>query len=204
LPDDRVLILCVASGPMQSADCLGALRQVELPSATRYIAISGKLDTKKEAKTFNVDAGYPAHPPYLQTLGAWANVAHRADDRYQDGYELFCLRAILTKEGVFDYAILLRQPSPIVDQWTELKAQAEGRHFAILRSNASDSSGPMRCDILFNLTGAGAVLFLDLLWELYVTGATSGMDPYRIEIALQHAADALSFQEQFRRELVAT
>jgi hypothetical protein len=171
---------------MAPADVLEMLRQVRLPNVTRYVVTIGKFDTDKLAKTFNIEAGYPADPPHLETLSAWA-VVEGDDARLRDARDLFALRAILSKERGFDFAAILRSPTDLDKLWPDLMREMDGKLFATVGSDL----------ILFNLRDERAADFIERLWDLHYSGAVYAVDRYTPDLALAAAAEAVWLEQQF-------
>lgn len=199
MSDPRILLCGPALDPTESANRLEMLRLVALPNATKYVVTTGKFDAQKLAKTFNINAEYPAEPAYLHTLAAWAEFPDRCEPRFRDGCDLFCLRSILAKNGDFDYAILLREAVGFQERWPNLRAGAEGKMFLSFHEGLSAASDPAAANVLFNLRDKRASRFLDLASELYRTGAVYAMTPYSLERALMAAVDGLRLEDEIDR-----
>jgi len=155
------------------------LRATDLPKLTKCVLTDAKFDTQKAAKTFNIDADYSPLPPQLQTLGAWAGLPPAAD-AIADAIELYALRAIIERDGPFGYAILQRAAGDIGKQWPALREKIGDRPYLCFEKG----------NALLNL-GKGNALFLDMMWDLYLSGAVYGFDPYSFEAALGIAAEAM-------------
>lgn len=196
--DPRILLLGPGLNDVESAASLERLHRVILPNATKYVVAPGKFDTQKWAKTFNAEAGaeYPADAPYLHTLAAWAEVRDWQDPRFRDGYDFFCLRSILSREESFDYAILLREPVLVQGRWRDLRVSADGKLFLTFSEEPTGSASPAAQNVLFNLADPRTPAFLELLWDLFVTGVAYAMAPYSFEEALNAAADALRLEDE--------
>jgi hypothetical protein len=186
LSDPRILVVGPALDEAGSSASLKTLAAIDLPNTTKYVVTKGKFDTRKVAKTANIEAGYPSEPAQLQTLASWAECPFRYDPRFRDGYDLYCLRTILEKGHEFDYALLMREQSRPQLRWPELLERIAGSLFLTV---SSDDIGPS--NLLLNLTEERASLFLDFALELYFTGAAYGISPYSFENALLTAAAAL-------------
>jgi hypothetical protein len=173
---------------------LDALR---VPNAVKYVVVTGKCDTGERARSFNIEAGYPSEPPFLQTLTAWAEMPVLEDPRFHDAYDLFCLRRLLEKVDAFECALLLRTESDWTDAWPALMAKLRGQPFL----TCHDSAGADPAGVLFNLAQPGASRFLDAAWQLFSTGAVYGMSPYSLDSALKEAADALLLEQRIAEQL---
>lgn len=170
------------------------LGSVTLPNVTKYVVTVGKFDTRKIATSFNVEAGYPAAPAYLQTLAVWAERPSRNEPRFRDGYDLHSLRKLLGKEGSdFDYAVLLRSADGFEESWPDLQAGLDGRTFLVFSSASAEERTP---NVLLSLREKRAIEVLDLALEIYFTGAAYAIDPYSLEGALTAAVDALGLLEE--------
>jgi hypothetical protein len=197
LSDPAILILATAEDAAEVPARLAKLGDVRLPNASKYLSAPGKFDAKGLAKTFNVDSGYPAAPAQLQTLHAWAELLDEPDPRFRDAYDLFCLRALIERSDPFDYAILLGDGAGVADELTKLPARLGNDLFAPLgRSTSDPSKDSARESILFDLVNERASNFLNLAWELYVTGAAYGISPYSFARVLTIAADAQRIEQQ--------
>ena len=196
--DPRILLLGPALNEAESAASLERLQRVVLPKATKYVVSPGKSDTQKCAKTFNAEAGaeYPADAPHMHTLAAWAEVRDWQDPRFRDGYDLFCLRSILSREEPFAYAILLREPVLVQERWRDLRVSADGKLFLTFSGESTGSASPAAENVLFNLADPRAQAFLELLWDLFFTGAAYAIAPYSFEDALNAAREALRFEDE--------
>jgi hypothetical protein len=195
LSEPTILLMAPALNEADSASGLEALLRVNLPKATKYVVTVGKFDARKLVNTFNIESGYPAEPTCLQTLASWAGVPHLEDSRFRDGYDLFCLRSILAKSGSYDYAILLRDAGSTEQDWAELAQKMEDRLFLALSIPAAAAAGA-RASMMFNLADERSAGFLDLAWELYVTGTVYGLSPYSFDQALDIATDAQRIERQ--------
>jgi hypothetical protein len=200
LSDPSILICGPALDAAESADRLEMLRIVPWPNAKKYVVTTGKFDAGKLAKSININAQYPPEPVYLQTLAGWVGFPDRSGPRFRDGYDLFCLRKILTKDGGFDYAILLREAIGFQDHWQNLRASVEDRIFLTFHDGLSDASDlSASCNVLFDLRDRRALRTLDLAWELYLTGAVYALTSYNLNHALTLAVDALRLEDDFDR-----
>ncbi len=191
------LLLCgPAFDAEESAASLQKLREITLPDVTKYVVTVSKFDTQGSAKTFNVEAGagHPAVPAHLLTLAQWAECPPRADPRFRDGYDLFCLRSIVEREDSADYAILLRDAADLPMRWRHLLAQVETRLFLTFGAadGADDASSR---NLLLNLRDRRMASFLDIAQEIFTTGAAFGLPAYSLHGALTAAAEALRLEQ---------
>lgn len=193
MSERRVLLCGPALNADESADRLEMFSQIDLPGATKFVVTTGKFDAQKLARTFNVEADYPAEPACLQTMAGWAEVADRTGPCFRDGYDLFCLRRILAKDNAFEYAVILRDAANLEVRWPELQAQVSGRPYVCFGNGSAASSENLSgYNVMFNMQEDSASGCLELAWELYGSGAVYGMSPYSLETALATALDSLS------------
>jgi hypothetical protein len=198
LSDPQILLCGPALDAVESAYSLEMMQSVTLPNVTKYVVVAGKFNVDKSVKAFNVETGYPAEPAHLQTLAARAEVPHRDDPRFRDGYDLFCLRGILAKRGPPDIAVLLRDSLGFDKLWPDLLANAQNKMFLTFSgSKPSAAVDAARQNILFNLQDENTHNLLDLGWDLYATGAAYGISPYSLDAVFMTAANA----QRFEREL---
>ena len=190
MSEPRILLCGPASNAEESADSLEMLGQVDLPGATKYVVTTGKFDAHKLAKTFNVEADYPTEPARLQTMAGWAEFPDLTRSRCRDGYDLFCLRGILAKEGPFDYAIVLRDARDLEKRWPGLCAQIDGKPYLCFEAGSpAVSEASQGCNVMFNLKEDTAAAVLELAWELYASGNVYAMSPYSLDGALATALE---------------
>jgi hypothetical protein len=188
LSEPRVLVCGAALDAEETLKSLEMLQGLVLPNATNYVVTTGKFDTGKSAKIFNVEANYPPEPAHLQTLAAWAEIPYRTDPRFRDGHDFFCLKRILSKNDPVEVAMLLRDPAGLEDQWPELMSRLQGRLFLSFRLPAPN--GADRTNVLFNLAVDRSSQFLDLTWEFYSGGGVYGLSPYSVDAALETVAES--------------
>lgn len=189
MSDEKLLIVGRALDPEESSATLQMLDSFDWPNATKCVVTIGKLDSRTVAKTVNVEAGYPADPAHLQTLAAWAECPHREDARFRDGYDLFCLRRVLEREHGFDYALLVRDASGLMERWPDLLSRIEDRPFLTLSSNENVGA------LLLNLRDERAPEFLDCAWELYLSGTVYALPTYSFDEALSAAHQAVRWAQ---------
>jgi hypothetical protein len=201
LPEPAILLCGPALDAEGSAASLDLLRQVSLPNATKYLVTTGKFDAGGDAKTVNVETDYPADPPQLRSLLRWAEINDLEDGRFRDGYDLYCLRRILSRFKKFDYALVLRNgATSLPGWWPELQASIAGRTFLTF-----DGQGPgagtlsPHPSLIIDLQDARTPAFLDAAWELYRTGAVYGLEPYSIAAALDTALAAVELEQALRQ-----
>lgn len=197
MPEPAILLCGPALDTEGSAASLDLLRQVTLPNATKYLVTTGKFDAEGDAKTVNVETDYPADPPHLQSLLRWAELNDPEDGRFRDGYDLYCLRRILTRFKKFDYAVVLRDGAAgLPGWWPELQDTLADRIFLTF-----DEQGPgggtvsSRPSLIIGLRDIRTPAFLDAAWELYRTGAVYGIEPYSIVRAFDAALAAVELEQ---------
>jgi len=168
------------------------LRELNLPGATKFIVTTGKFDAQKLARTFNVEADYPAEPARLQTMAGWLEVPDLTVPCFRDGYDLFCLRRILAKDDAFEFAIILRNAAGLEEGWSEILAQVSGKPYLCFENGSAVQSGASSgCNVMFNLQEESTPAVLEMAWELYSSGAAYAMSPYNMEKALATALDGV-------------
>lgn len=196
MPEPRILIVGPALNAAESARSLEMLGCVNLPDATKFVVTTGKFDAAGSAKTFNVETGYPAEPPALQSLAAWAEVPHGFDPRFRDGYDLYCLRSLLAKNDGFDYAVLLRDATGFEERWPDLKAKLEGRLFLTFHPQLATAAASG--NVLFDLRDERMPGLLELALDLYLSGAGYALPAYSLESALMTAIEALGLSDEMQ------
>lgn len=175
------------------------LRLVTLPNATKYFVAHGKFDTQHPIKTCNIEADYPAALPYLRTLARWAAHSNPSDERFRDGYDLFCLRNILAKNEGFDYAILLRGVDGFQEHWLDLRTAIQEQTFLTFAAAVVETSDTMtERNVIFDLGDRRAVGLLEQVCELYLTGAAYALSPYCLSDALATALHSLILEDEIR------
>ena len=191
MSDRKTLVVATAIDAAEASACLAALERVNIPDAAKYVVTNGKLETRGIAKSFNIESGYPAEPPHLQTLAAWAEIPTGMDERFRDGIELFGLKVLLERAGEFDLALLLRSEIDGERGWVSATHQVRNRLFHTFQGSKSPDVLPGRWNVLFQTGDSRFAEFLDLAWELFETGAAYGVSPYRLDEVLTGAAHAL-------------
>lgn len=198
MPDRRILLCAVARTAEESSSALEMLQSLSRTAATKFLVTTGKFDTQKQARAFNIEAGYPAETALLQTLGRWADVREGQDVRFRDGFDLFCLQRILIENGGFNIAILLRSRSDFEAHWDELLESLEGRLF--LTDTTEDEP-----NLLINVADPRATDFLDRAVQLYLSGRAYSLEHYDLDQALNIAAKVVELESCFdgtaRRDL---
>ena len=182
MPDRSVLIVGPAIDEEETARSLANMRDIDLPGATKVVVTRGKFDAEGVAKTFNVDSGYPAEIAELHTLATVSGHGSRADPRFRDGYDLFCVRRLLERYDGFDLLLLLRDPDGLHEGWPDMVSSAAERLFAFGPAEASN--------LLLNLSEPRFPLFLELAWNLYRMGSAYALQPYSLAHALAAASEA--------------
>ena len=186
MPEPRILLCGPSPQTMAPQQALEMLQQEKLANALLCVITNGKFDTRKTAKTFNIDAGYSPEPPRLQTLAAWAGLPSPGAEQCVEGHELFALRSIIKRDGPFDYVLLQRGPTKIAERWSDLQAKIEGKLFLPVQHRS----------VLFNLRDERAPGFLQQAWELYASGAVYAIADYSLKAALSVAADAVRLERE--------
>lgn len=195
MPEPRILICSVSTHDADPLPSLELLRNVTLPNASKFLVVTGKFETK-EVKKFNVEADYPPEPAQLKTLAAWAEVNHATDPRWRDGFDLFCLRRILKKNGPFSYAILLRTACGFEGGWTELAQKLSDKPFLVFGRNEDEHSGSTsECNVLFHLEGKHSGELIEEAWQVYASGTVYAFENCSFDIALDTAAESLRIQQ---------
>lgn len=200
MPDPRILVCGPALNGAESASRLAMLRGVSLPNATKFLVTTGKFDAQTDARTFNIEAQYPAETAYLQTLARWAEVPDWPDARFRDGYDLFCLQRVLTANPGFDIAVLLREATDFETRWPALVRDLNGQLYLTLETidSSAANSGP---SLLINMTDQRAKVFLDLASQIYLAGASYAIEPYSLDRALDLAVESLSLESSLKYAL---
>ena len=188
MSDARILLCAPALNASESLAGLEMMRGLTLRGATKFVVTTGKFDTEKEARAFNVEAGYPAETALLQTLSRWAEVPEWPDARFRDGYDLFCLHQIMRQNEGFDIAVLLRDGSEIQARWASLLRALEGRFFV---TGETAETGP---NLLINLADRRARNFLDRAAQFYFTGRAYALETYSLDSALRLVVRAVELE----------
>ena len=191
MSDPRILLCGSALTADKSSSGLDMMRAVSLADATKVLVTTGKFDTQKEARAFNIEAGYPAETALLQTLSRWAEVPKWPDIRFRDGYDLFCLQRILGHYDGFDIAVLLRDGSGF-----------EARRASLLRDLGdglflTTDTGEGAANLLIRVADPRAEVFLDRAVQFYVTGRAYALEPYDLVQALTLAARTVELEFGF-------
>lgn len=182
MPDARILLLGPAPNRMAPEQALEMLRPAEIPGLTKCVLTRAKFDTKKAAKTFNIEANYAPEPVELQTLAAWSEVGTaECAEQLNDAMELFALRAVIERDGPFDYVILQRQAFDLAERWPALVDELGEKLYLNLGEEG----------LLLKLNTPSASDLIDALWELHLTGAVYAMEDYSAGAALALAANAV-------------
>lgn len=172
------------------------LERANLPNAIKFAVTTGKFDTGGIARTFNVEANYPAEPTILHTLACWAGTLNLHDQRFRDGYDLFCLRRVLREHTKFDLAVMLRDPSGLEDRWTEFLAHLEVHPFMAFDGEMTqDLTAGTRTNLVVDLRNEQARPLLDVVCELYEAGLAYAIADYSLERAMRLALRSLQMRE---------
>ena len=200
MPEPSILICGPAAQTEESVASLDLLRQVTLPNAAKYLVTTGKFDSEGAAKTVNVEADYPADTAHLQTLLRWAKIRDLRDQRFRDGYDLYCLRRIVTRFKGSDYAVLLRNgAAAFQNHWPKLQESVRGQLFQTFGRSAGARGQVPGKNLILDLQDERSADFLETAWELYATGAVYGMTLYSLDLALSTALDALRVERMLRQ-----
>ena len=186
MSDARILLCAPALTAGESLAGIERLRALTLPGATKFVVTTGKFDTQKEARAFNVEARYPAETAFLQTLSRWAEELEWPDARFRDGYDLFCLDRIVSENEGYGIAVLLRNGSDV--PWASLLRNLEGQLF--LTSQTAEN-GP---NLLINLADHRARGFLDRTVQFYLSGRAYALEPYNLDRALRLVVASLGLE----------
>jgi hypothetical protein len=176
----------------ESAASLAALRKIKLAGVTKVVVTTGKFDAAKSARTFNVEAGYPAYPATLQTYSRWAEVSQWPDHRFRDGYDLLTLRRILQVDDGFDIAVLYRGDEDLEARWRTLLGQVEDRAYLTF----SPTAGQEAETLLLNLQVGKTRAILDAACGLYLEGRSYSVSPYSLKAVLDIATDAINLMDE--------
>lgn len=188
--EPRILVCGPALNMSESEASLERLRHLSSPIFKKFVVTTDKFDSLHDVRSFSVEAEHPPEPAYLKTLGSWAGNADLTDQRFRDGYDLFCLRAILSGNAGLDFAILLREADQLDDRLPLLLSKVEGCLFLAFDSEFDcTSAARSRRNLLVDLSNPGVGDFLHFAWQLYVTGAVYAIDPYSLEDAMKAAAE---------------
>lgn len=192
MSDPRILLLGPAHSVEESSQRLEMLRGLEIANAVKIVVATGKFDTGRDVKTFKVDANHPPEPAYLQSLSAWAELPYSSEPRFRDSYDLFCLRTLLTQDGDFDYAVLLRDAVGFQEGWSALLAEVKDRMFSAFHDGSTAAGDPRkRQNLIINLRADRSREFIDLAWQLYINGAVYAIASYSLEKSLGMAEEGL-------------
>jgi hypothetical protein len=180
LPSSRILLIGPVPSRIEPADALELLRPADLPKLTKCLLTDAKFDTKRAAKTFNIEADYPPETALLRTLAGWSGLGDDAAEALADGLEVFALRSVVDRDGPFGTVIVQRSPSDFTQRWSALIEQLGNELYLELGQG----------NVVLNLN-AGSKALLDALWTLYETGAVYGFSDYSFSAALAAAADSV-------------
>jgi hypothetical protein len=196
LSDLQILIFATSTDANGSLASVELLRNVAVPNASKFVVVTGKFETQ-EARKFNIEADYPAEPAQLQTIAAWAGLSHGPDSRLRDGYDLFCLRSIVKKQGPFSHAVLLRHVRGFEGGWADLAHTLGDKLFMVFGAIESQQTGNTpQCNVLFRLDDGHSIAFIEQAFELYSSGTVYAFEDYSFDIALGAAAESLRFQQR--------
>jgi len=195
MPEPRVLLCGLALNAAESAASLELLRRIAMPDAEKFVVTTGKFDTQKDARAFNIEADYPAQTAYLQTLARWAEVPEWPDRRFRDGYDLYCLQRILAANDRFDIAVLVHDGANLAERWPQLLKKLADSYFLVF----GEEGGP--AGFVLNLQKQGASAFLDYALQIFSTGRSYAIEPYDLDHALDLAQDAMQLEDALSKSL---
>jgi hypothetical protein len=190
MSDRRILLCAPALTADESSSALKVLRDLSLAGATKFLVTTGKFDTQKQARAFNIEASYPAETALLQTLARWADVCEWRDARFRDAHDLFCLQRILIQNEGFDIAVLLRNPRDFEARWDKLLQGLEGRLF--LTDTTEDEA-----NLLIDIANPRATDFLDRAVQFYLSGRAYALEHYDLDHSLKVAAKVVELESSF-------
>lgn len=195
MPEPRVLLCGPALDLAESAASLDMLRGIAIPDAEKFVVTTGKFDTQKDARAFNIEADYPAETAHLQTLASWAEVSEWPDRRFSDGYDLYCLQRILAANDRFDFAVLVRDGSNFAERWPQLLEGLADSYFLVF----GEEGGP--AGFILNLQKQGASAFRDYALQIFSTARSYAIEPYDLNRVLNLAQEALEVVGALSRSL---
>ncbi len=198
--EPSVLLFAPAIDAKETARSFNMLRSIALPNTTKYFATNGQFDGRHPIKSRDVEALYPAALPFLRTLGTWAERSSPSDERFRDGYDLYCLRTILAETEGFDFAVLLREVEEFDEQWPELQTNVDGQAFLTFAAPKTNSSAPVAGrNVIFNLGDRRVVGLVERACELYFSGAAYAMQEYCLDDALATALHSMTLEDAINR-----
>lgn len=190
MSEPSVLLIASALDRGEAATVARALERVRLSNASRYVVTSDRFEAPPGIRTFNAEAGYPPEPPRLETLAAWSGVPCRSDARLRDAYAFFCLQKLIAKENAFDYAIVVGGPHSVDENCAELVKETGENLFRTSSTNPSIA--------VVNLAHEQSDALLELMDDIYLTGAAYALSPYTLELVLRTAEAALQLTREVR------
>lgn len=196
MSDPRILLWGPAIDASETRARIEMLERANLPNATKFAVTTGKFDARGNARTFNVEANYPAEPAKLHTLACWVETADLHDQRFRDGYDLFCLRRLLEEHSKFDLAVMLRDPRGLEDRWTAVLAHLEAHPFMVFGGEATqDSTAATGTNLVVDLRNRHARPLLEVVGEVYQAGLAYAITDYSLERSLDLALRSLQIRE---------
>lgn len=202
MSDPDLLICAAALDNRESEAQLDALRRLSVVNSSKFLVVTGKFETQKDARSFNVEAQYPAETALLQTVARWADAPSWPDPHFRDGYDLFCLRRVLEGQGDFGLALLWRDGMDFAEHWPKLREDLGDSLFLTfgVAQTASGSAGP---NLLVNLERSGAGSFLSRAVNFFITGRSFAIEPYSLARCLELAAETVALEERLKAAHVA-
>ncbi len=200
MSEPSILLFAPAIDSKETARSLTMLRSITLPNTTKYFATNGQFDGQNPPKSRDVEALYPAALPFLRTLGTWAERSNPSDERFRDGYDLYCLRTILDETEGFDFALLLREVEEFDEQWPELHTNVDGQAFLTFAALKTGSPAPVAArNVIFDLGDRRVAGLVEAACELYFSGAAYAMPDYCLDDALATALHSMTLEDEINR-----
>lgn len=197
MSDPSLLICAAAVDSRESEAQLDALRRLSIANSSKFLVVTGKFDTRKDAQAFNVEAKYPAETAHLQTVARWADISFGPDPHFRDGYDLFCLRRVLEAQGDFGLALLWRDGMDFTEHWPKLGENIGDSLFLTFGGGkaAGGSAGP---NLLVNMEHPSALSFLSRAVDFFMTGRSFAIEPYSFARSLELAAETVALEERVK------
>lgn len=189
MSEPRILLLGCASAGADPASALALVETIAVPGGERLVLTTGKFDTRKRARTLNVEAGYPP------SIVAFQNRFLDADGinarlHYEDGFDVLSISESMDRLSGFDFLIMMRTAFEQPADWSQVLDWNAIQHFRLFGSRIdAQAAGPDARNLLIDVR-ASDQLFLHALRDLFQTGSTFAIEPYSLEQTLCTAADA--------------
>lgn len=195
MSEPRLLICGPAINAAESARCLGMMRDIDAPNATKFVITTGKFDAEKAASTFNIEASYPAEIAELQTLARAAEPEGAGEQCFRDAYDLYCLRRLVEERQGFEFAVLMRNAVGFDELWPGLHSRVRGKLFLTFAPEPGEEPGVVATNLVIDLTDERAGPFLDAIGEVYASGASYSIADYSLDAGLHVALEAMGLEE---------